>query len=99
MKLFNNIESLAGIVNAPYEAIRQSLYAELCRATAAQKLGRHDRVFVDNVLGHLEYSSREKKLYFEADNGFKVEIAEKNLVPYIEKQGREVKLRTLLWEL
>ena len=99
MKLFNNIESLAGIVNAPYEAIRKSLYTELCRATAAEKRGRHDRVFVNNLLGHLEYSSEENLLYFESDDGFKAGITERNLVPYVEKQGREIKIRTLVWEL
>ena len=99
MKLFNNIESLAGIVNAPYEATRRSLYAELCRATRAKKLGRHDRVFVNNLLGHLEYSSEENLLYFESNDGFKVGITEENLVPYIEKQGSLLKFRTFVWAL
>lgn len=99
MRLFKKIEDLAGLVNAPYEATRRLLYAELCRATATEKPGRHDQVFVNNLLGHLECSDKSGPLYFESNDGFKVGIKEENLIPYLERDGGCIKLRTLVWEL
>ena len=97
MRLFKRIEDLEGLINAPYEATRRSLYAELRRATMAEKSGRHDRIFVNNLLGHLECSDKSGPLYFIADTGLKVEITEENLIPYLERDGGCIKIRTLVW--